>query len=220
MKCYLHGPREGETIVINGVQFINGVADMPTLPIYFERYYNVKDYPPQERKYTLGTDGPEIFIPGRTGTMINPFQEKDKNLISQSIRDQIRDVILENPINKDEIITPRAVGGKVESNKTYLIGETPSESYISPEKMDSLKSEPSGEELLRMVVEAKKSEIEAKTATIEANLATGPSLVEQYLALDNQGKRIGFVKEHTGKIIRGKDEAVAYLTQLDKQNGF
>ena len=50
MKLFIHGPREGQTIKLNGVQFINGVAEHPTLLKNLERYYNVKDYPPNREE--------------------------------------------------------------------------------------------------------------------------------------------------------------------------
>ena len=50
MKVWLHGPREGETIRIKSVQFVNGVAEVPKLSVYLERYYNVKDFPPESLK--------------------------------------------------------------------------------------------------------------------------------------------------------------------------
>jgi len=48
VKVYLHGGRAGQTFNIKGVQFIDGVAEVATLSKYLERYYNVKDYHPNQ----------------------------------------------------------------------------------------------------------------------------------------------------------------------------
>ena len=53
MKLYIHGPREGQTIKLNGVQFVNGVAEYPILLHNLKKYYNVKDYPPEEADVSI-----------------------------------------------------------------------------------------------------------------------------------------------------------------------
>lgn len=45
MKLFLHGPRAGQTIKIREWQFVDGVIELPSLPKYLEKYYNVRDYP-------------------------------------------------------------------------------------------------------------------------------------------------------------------------------
>ena len=46
MKVYLTGPRKGRTENINGVQFIDGIADVVELTKYLSVYYKVSDVNP------------------------------------------------------------------------------------------------------------------------------------------------------------------------------
>lgn len=48
MKIYLHGPRAGQSVKLQGVQFINGEAEVPKLSKVLEKFYNVKDYSPED----------------------------------------------------------------------------------------------------------------------------------------------------------------------------
>jgi hypothetical protein len=46
LKVYAHGPNAGKTVLIGGVQFVNGEANIPKLSNRLERFYSVKDYAP------------------------------------------------------------------------------------------------------------------------------------------------------------------------------
>jgi len=54
LKLYLHGPREGQTIKIRDIQFVNGVAEYPVFPETLKKFYGVRDYPANEGRDTEG----------------------------------------------------------------------------------------------------------------------------------------------------------------------
>lgn len=48
MKLYLHNARKGQTFKIKNLQFVDGICEHPVLPHYLEKFYSVKDYPPED----------------------------------------------------------------------------------------------------------------------------------------------------------------------------
>lgn len=50
MKVYLHGPRQGQTVKLQGVQFVNGEAEVMTLSNVLRRFYNVQESNPNQEE--------------------------------------------------------------------------------------------------------------------------------------------------------------------------
>jgi hypothetical protein len=80
---YLHGPREGQTIKIRGVQFIAGVAEYPTFPKSLEKFYGVKDTPPKGFEKIKQPKGQEIKFGAK---------ELDQKELAKSIQELAKDV--------------------------------------------------------------------------------------------------------------------------------
>lgn len=83
MKLYLHGPREGQTIKIRDVQFVDGVAEYPTFPKSLEKFYGVKDYPPKGLEKIKQPKGQEIKFGAK---------ELDQEQLAESIKELTNDV--------------------------------------------------------------------------------------------------------------------------------
>lgn len=83
MKLYLHGPREGQTIKMRDIQFTNGIAEHTHLPKILERYYGVKDFPPDSFDKIKQPKGQEITF---------GVKELDQEELAKSIKEHADDV--------------------------------------------------------------------------------------------------------------------------------
>jgi len=82
LKLYLHGPREGQTIKIRDVHFVDGVAEYPTFPKSLARYYGVKDFPPESFNNIKQPKGQEITF---------GVKELDQEELAKSIKEQAKE---------------------------------------------------------------------------------------------------------------------------------
>jgi len=79
LKLYLHGPREGQTIKIRDIQFVNGVAEYPVFPETLKKFYGVRDYPANEGRDSEGRAYFKEDIVQKIEPSINNEQEEVLN---------------------------------------------------------------------------------------------------------------------------------------------
>lgn len=102
MKVYLHGAREGQTIVINGASFVDGVAEVSEAMFhYLASYYGAKSVPVSEKV------AEEIIVGGK-----KPEEDGAEILhqVLESRREQISIKRSENEKLLDEIETSKNFG--------------------------------------------------------------------------------------------------------------
>lgn len=85
MKLYAHGPRAGKTFELRGIKFVNGVAEHPTMPKAFPRYYGIFDYPAED----------EEAVVQENETYINNEQEEKVNASEEDVEDSPSDMQIE-----------------------------------------------------------------------------------------------------------------------------
>ena len=98
MKVYLHGPRAGKSCKLQGVKFIDGVAEVFTLSNILSRYYNVKDFPPEDLN-----QGEENVQENATFTNDEHEEnvDKDENILRELVESKKEELNKEKPDVKD-----------------------------------------------------------------------------------------------------------------------
>jgi len=192
MKIYLHGPRAGQTIILNGIQFIDGVAEAPSLPVYHERYYNVKDHPP------VLSDGPQSLAAQTPTEMLGTV---DMKITSGTIQDVVVSITAEDNAEAD-------LRNLVEARKAII--EAKAEAAAREEAL--VKAEPKASPFA--MNPNKKS-----SKPIDAKYERNPSMsyVEQMNTYGTWGEMRKFVMLSVGRDINDKKEAIKALEYLDKQ---
>ena len=191
MKLYLWGPRAGQTILINGIQFINGVAEAPSLPVYHERYYNVKDHPP------ILADYPQSLAAQADTELLG---SEDMKITSMTIQDAAVSITPEDNAEAD-------LRNLVEARKAII--EAKAEAAAREEAL--AKEEPK-ESTVLMNPNKKPSK------PLDSKYERNPSMsyVEQMNIYGTWGEMRKFVKLCVGRDINSKPEAIKALEYLDK----
>ena len=212
----MHYPRAGQTILINGIQFINGVAETPSLPVYHERYYNVKDHPP----YIVGESDPEeLFAVGGEIKNVNPA------LIGENTTDSFVRKEVFSSLGKDMKITSGTIQDVVVSITAEDNAEADLRNLVEARKaIIEAKAEAAAREEALVKAEPKASPFamnpnKKSSKPIDAKYERNPSMsyVEQMNTYGTWGEMRKFVMLSVGRDINDKKEAIKALEYLDNQ---
>ena len=208
MKLYLWGPKAGQTILINGIQFINGVAEAPSLPIYHERYYNVKDHPP------VLSDGPQSLTAQALPTSLDPnitheegWGKEAEEFSGKAVMDSL------------DLPTARRLPDAIDNAEADL------RSLVEARKaIIEAKAEAAAREEALAKAEPKASPFamnpnKKSSKPIDAKYERNPSMsyVEQMNTYGTWGEMRKFVMLSVGRDINDKKEAIKALEYLDNQ---
>lgn len=113
MKIYLGGPRVGKTELLSGVQFINGVAEIPAKHPILEKYYAcVYTDPRPKAEKTNGLQEEtkeEVIISTNTQIENDGTQNEDAALLAQLVEQKKQELEAKSnqtkPLTKEEIMT-------------------------------------------------------------------------------------------------------------------
>lgn len=129
MKVWLHGPREGQTININGTQFVDGVAYVNGFSNYLQRYYNVQDHMPaglatKENPVEEVKEKEPVEIKFKIENvdtnLLNEFVEAKKSELQRAVQVTEQPATPSSNLSAEQILAEMATKGNWGNMRAYI----------------------------------------------------------------------------------------------------